>query len=75
MACETEPQKKADIVAVQNEKVVFVSDSNYKKPLRKAKHQQDILKDYFNHLDALAGQGGRIWNVSTWAVNGYLSLD
>ena len=28
--------------------------------LREAKHKQDILKDYFNHLGALAGQEDRI---------------
>ena len=34
-------------------------DENYRSPLREAKHQQD-LKDYFNHLVALAVQEDRI---------------
>ena len=29
-------------------------------PLREAKHQRDLLKDYFNNLGALAGQEDRI---------------
>ena len=28
-------------------------------PLREARHQRDLLKDYFNHVWALAGQGDR----------------
>ena len=34
-------------------------DYNYRNPL-KAKHQTDLLRDYFNHFGALAGQGDRI---------------
>ena len=29
---------------------------NLRNPSREAKHQQDLLKDYFNHVGALAGQ-------------------
>ena len=35
-------------------------DDNYRNPLREAKHQQDLLKDYFNHIGTLAGQEDRI---------------
>ena len=37
-----------DVVALQNEQVGGA--------LREASHQRDLLKDYFNHLGALAGQ-------------------
>ena len=33
---------------------------NFRNPSREAKHQQDLLKDYFNHVGALAGQGHRL---------------
>ena len=33
---------------------------NFRNPLREAKHQQDLLKDNFNHLGALAGQEERV---------------
>ena len=49
------------ITALQNEQVVNVPHDNYRNPLREAKHKQDLLKDYFNHLAALAGQEDRIW--------------
>ena len=29
--------------------------------LREEKQQQDLFKDYFNHIGALAGQEERIW--------------
>ena len=29
-------------------------------PLREARHQRDLLKDYFNHVGALAGQEDRV---------------
>ena len=32
---------------------------NYRNPLREVKHQQELLKDYFNHVVALAGQEDR----------------
>ena len=40
-------------------------DENYRNPLREAKHQLEVLKDYFNHIGALAGQEDRIRDVST----------
>ena len=44
-----------DVVALQNEQVVYVPNDNYRNPSREAKHQLDLLKDYFNHVGALAG--------------------
>ena len=52
------------MAAVQNEEVVYVPDYNYRNPSQEVKHQQDLLKDYFNHLGALAGQEDRILDVS-----------
>ena len=51
-------------------------DDNYRNSLGEAK--QDLLKDYFNHVDALARQGDRILDVSTKYPGGrrswYLSV-
>ena len=49
-----------DIAALQNEWVVYVPDDNFRNLLREAKRQRDLLKDYFKHLGALAGQKDRI---------------
>ena len=49
-----------DTVALQNEQVVYVPDDNYRNPSRKARHQRDLLKDYFIHLGVLAGKEDRI---------------
>ena len=49
-----------DVAALQNEEVVHVPNENYRNPSREAKHQQELLKDYFSHLGALAGQKDRI---------------
>ena len=43
-----------DIAALQNEQMEYVPDDNYRNPSRETKYQQDLLKDYFNHLGALA---------------------
>ena len=48
-----------DTAALQNEQVLYMPE-NYRNPSREAKHQQDLLKDYFNHIGALAGQEKRI---------------
>ena len=45
-----------DIAAIANEPVVFVPDEIRRNASREAKHQQNLLKDYFNHLGALARQ-------------------
>ena len=51
-----EPTPADDIAALQNEQVVYVPDEIYRNLLREAKHQQDQLKDDFNHFGALSGQ-------------------
>ena len=33
---------------------------NFRNPSREAKHQRDLLKDYFNHVGALAGPEDRV---------------
>ena len=53
------PTPADDIAALQNEQVVYVPD-NYRNASGEVKHQRDLLKDYFNHLGALAGQEGKI---------------
>ena len=35
-------------------------NENYRNPSREAKDQQELLKDYFNHVGALAGQKYRM---------------
>ena len=52
-----------DTAALQNEQVLYMPE-NYRNPSREAKHQQDLLKDYFNHIGALAGQEKRISDVT-----------
>ena len=54
------PNQANDVAALQNEQAVHVPNENYRNPLREAKHQQELLKDYFNHMGALAGQEERI---------------
>ena len=54
------PTTANDVVAQQNEQVVYVSEDNYWNPMREAKHQRELLKDFFNHLGALAGEENRI---------------
>ena len=54
------PTTADDIVTLQNEQVVYVPDDNYRNPLKEAKHQQELQKDYFNHLGESAGQEDRI---------------
>ena len=53
------PNLADDIAALQNEQVVYVPD-DYRNLLREAKNQQDLPKDYFDHLGVLAGQEDRI---------------
>ena len=52
--------KANNVAALQNEQMVFVPDDNYRDPSKEAKHQQDLLKDYFNHLGAFSGPDDRI---------------
>ena len=54
------PTPGKDVAAEQNEQAVYVPNENYRNPLREAKHQRKLLKDYFNHVGTLAGQEDRI---------------
>ena len=54
------PTPADDIQPPQDGQAVYGSNENFRNPLREAKHQQDLLKDYFNNLRALAGQEERI---------------
>ena len=42
--------------ALQNEQVVYLSNDNYRNPSRVARLQQELLKDDFSHVGALAVQ-------------------
>ena len=44
------PNPRNDVVAQQNAHEVYVSHENYRNPLREAKYQRELLKDYFNHV-------------------------
>ena len=44
------PTPANDVSAQQNEQAVYVINENCRNPLREAKHQQEVLKDYFNHV-------------------------
>ena len=48
------------VAALRNEQMVYVPDDNYRNPLREAKHQRDLLIDYFSHVGALAEQEDRV---------------
>ena len=54
------PTPANEVIALRNKQVVYVPDDNYRNPSREAKHQRDLLKDYFNNVGALAGQEDRI---------------
>ena len=50
------PTPAADIQPPQADQVEQGQNENFRNPSREAKHQQDLLKDYFNNLGALAGR-------------------
>ena len=54
------PTPADDTAAIANELVVYAPDEKCRIPLNEAKHQSNLLKDYFNHVGALAGQEDRI---------------
>ena len=54
------PTSDNNVVAQQNDQALCVSNENYRNPLIEAKHQRELLKDYFNHMGEIAGQGDRI---------------
>ena len=62
------PTPGNDVAAQQNEQAVYVPYENYRNPSREAKHQCEILKDYFNHLEGTgrAGQDLRCVNQQPW---------
>ena len=60
------PTPGNNVVAQQNEQEVYVPNENYRNPSSEAKHQQELLKDYFNYMGALAGQDLRCVNGPPW---------
>ena len=54
------PTPVDDIQPPQADQGELVHNRNFRNPLREAKHQRDLLKDYFNHVGALAGQEDRV---------------
>ena len=53
------PTPTNDIIAPQADQGEQGHHENLRNPSRVAKHQRDLLKDYFNHVGALAGQEDR----------------
>ena len=43
-------------VAIENEQAVYVPNENYRNPSREGKYQQELLKDYFNHVGHWLGR-------------------
>ena len=54
------PTPGNNVIARPTEQVSYVPNDNCWNLLRKAKHQQELLKDYFNHVGALVRQEDRI---------------
>ena len=54
------PTLADDIQPPQGDQGEQRPQENFRNPSREAKHQQDLLKDYFNHMGALAGQEDRV---------------
>ena len=54
------PTPANDAVTQQNEHAVYVPNENYRNPSREAKHQRELLKEYFSHVGALAWQEDRM---------------
>ena len=51
------PPTPADDIPPQREQT---HKGNIRNPSSEAKHQQDLLKDYFNHVGTMAGQEDRV---------------
>ena len=49
-----------DVAAQKNEHEMCMPNDNYRNPWTEAEHQQELLKDYFNHVGALVGQEDKI---------------
>ena len=54
------PTPADDIQPQQGDQGEQRHQENFRNPSREAKHQRDLLKDYFNHVGALAGQEDRV---------------
>ena len=54
------PTPGNDVAALQNEQAVYVPNENHRNSFREPKYQLELLKDYFNHMGALAEQEDRI---------------
>ena len=54
------PSTPADIQPPQGDQGEQRHQENFRNPSREAKHQRDLLKDYFNHVGVLAGQEDRV---------------
>ena len=52
----TAPNPWDEVAALENEPLIYGADENCWNPSRKAKQQRDLLKNFFNHVGALAGQ-------------------
>ena len=59
-AVDRPPTPDDDIQLPQADQGEQGHHENLRNTLREAKHQQDLLKDYFNHVGALAGQEDRV---------------
>ena len=60
---ERPPTPPDDIQPPQSDQGEQGQNAKFKNASREAKHQRDLLKDYFNNLGALAGKKDRIYEV------------
>ena len=63
------PNPENDAATLQNEQVVYVPNEKYRNPSRQAKHQRQLLKDYFNHVGGMGWTGLqdlRCGNQQSW---------
>ena len=54
------PTTANDIQPPQGDQGEQRYQENFRNPLREAKHQRDLLKDYFNHVRALVRQEDKV---------------
>ena len=52
------PTPGNDVAAQQNKQAMYVLNVNYKNPLREAKHQRELLKDYLCQSRGGIGSAG-----------------
>ena len=60
VGADRSPTPADDILPPQADQGEQGHNHNFRNPSREGKHQQDLLKDYFNHMGVLAGQEGRV---------------